>query len=84
MDCARAFSLRLDTAKNECVCIQAASEVALKEQTFWPLVGSDVMSTGWHTASNTQPPPPPSSKNWGTTAWGEKTRARFKGKCLSL
>lgn len=65
MDCARAFSLRLDTAKNECVCIQAASEVALKEQTFWPLVGSDVMSTGWHTASNMQPPPPPPPQRTG-------------------
>lgn len=70
MDCARAFSLRLDTAKNECVCIQAASEVALKEQTFWPLVGSDVMSTGWHTASNTQPPHPPLLKELGDYSLG--------------
>lgn len=70
MDCARAFSLRLDTAKNECVCIQAASEVALKEQTFWPLVGSDVMSTGWHTASNMQPPPPPLLKELGDYSLG--------------
>lgn len=31
---------------------RALSELALKEQTFWPLVGLNVTSAGWDTGSN--------------------------------
>lgn len=57
--------------------VKGSWEFAFREQTSWSLVRLNV-TTGGEAGSNTLP-----QKNWGE-ARGEKTRACFKGKCLSL
>lgn len=64
-----------------CVSVYVEVELALSEQTFWPLVGINVTSTGRVTDPNILPP---KSYRVQSRAWGEKTRACFKGKCLAL